>query len=71
MFESVLKLGTRNAEETKELIDAPDRTSAWLRRLPSLPALTSYIHYPPSHPCTKVFVATLVGARDGHDEKKK
>ena len=63
-------LDTRNVEETKEPIDTPDRTSSWLRRLPSLPALTSYIHYPPSHPYPKVLVGTLDGApRD--DEKKE
>ena len=46
-------LDTRNVEETKEPIDAPDRTGTWLRQLPSLPASTAYIHYPP-YPYPKV-----------------
>ena len=51
--ESVLKLGTRIVEETKEPIDSSDRISEWLRLIPSLPAFTSYIHYPPPTPARR------------------
>ena len=54
--------------ETKETIDASDRTSAWIRRFPSLPASTAYIHYPP-YPYPKVPCSGL--GMVYCDEKKK
>ena len=61
-------LDTRNVEETKEPIDAPDRTGTWLRQLPSLPASTAYIHYPP-YPYPKAPCSGL--GMVYRDEKKK
>ena len=38
----------RSVEGMDEPTDGSDRASAWLRRFPSLPAFTTYVHYPPS-----------------------